>query len=411
MIACEVVIVGGGLGGLTLAASLGAAGIDVVCLEREAPSRTRSAAHDGRTTAIAYGPQQVLAACGVWDKIERDACPILRIHVADQDSPPSLSFLHHEVGAAPFGWIVDNRTLRRALEERIAELKRHVRVLAPAQMATLDCGALQARVTLTDGRVVTAQLAVGADGRRSASREQAGIGSYGWDYGQTAIVATLLHEIPHDNIAVENFLPGGPLATLPMTDARRGHDGLTHRSSLVWSEQTAAAQALMTCDEAAFTAALQEKVGAWLGRVRLEGPRFAYPLNLRRAKRLTAPRFALVSEAAHGIHPIAGQGLNLGMRDIAALRDELVRATRLGLDLGHPDILRRYEHARRFDNGAMVLGMDLLVRLFSNAIPPVQTARRFGLGLVQHIGPVRRFFMRVAMGERDTAPFPTPKTG
>lgn len=388
----EVIIIGGGLGGLTLAASLGAAGIDVICLEREEPRATRTAQYDGRTTAIAYGPQQVLAACGVWPYLEKDACPILHIRVADQDSPPALDFHAREVGDVPFGWIADNLKLRLALEKRIAQLKKHVRVIAPARMAKIEADAASlARVTLTDGCVLTAQLVVGADGRRSESREQMGIKAYGWDYGQTAVVCTVKHDWPHDNIAVENFLAAGPLATLPMTG---------QRSSIVWSERAATAQYLMGLDEKAFTLELESRIGAWLGPIELEGQRFAYPLNLRHAERYTATRFALVSEAAHGIHPIAGQGLNLGMRDIAVLCEELTRAAQLGMDLGDPSILRRYEAARKRDNGPMVFGMDMLVRLFSNSIPPLQSARRFGLGLVKHTGPARRFFMRAAMDRR-----------
>lgn len=386
----EVIIIGGGLAGLTLAASLGAAGIDVICLEREEPARMKAPAFDGRTTAVAGGPKKVLENCGVWEYLAPDACPILSIHVADQDSPPALDFHHHEIGDEPFGWIVENGALRRALQKRIAALKPHVRVVAPAHMKSIACdGAGPARVTLTDGRILTCQLIVGADGRRSETRAQAGIKAYGWDYGQTAIVCTVRHEIPHDNIAVENFLPNGPLATLPLTK---------QRSSIVWSEKSATANFLMALDEKAFTQELQSRVGAWLGAIKIEGKRFAYPLNLKHARRYTATRLALVNEAAHGIHPIAGQGLNIGMRDIAALSAELTRAARLGLDLGHPEILRRYEKARKFDTGTMVLGMDLLVRLFSNASPSLEAARRFGLGAVGLMPPVRRFFMRTAVG-------------
>jgi 2-octaprenyl-6-methoxyphenol hydroxylase len=251
------------------------------------------------------------------------------------------------------------------------------------------CDSEPARIILTDGRVLSCQLIVGADGRRSETREQAGIETYGWDYGQTAIVCTVRHELPHENVAVENFLPNGPLATLPMTK---------QRSSVVWSEKTATANFLMALDEKDFTRALEDKIGPWLGAATLEGKRFSHPLSLQHARRYTSSRLALINEAAHGIHPIAGQGLNIGMRDIAALHAELTRASQLGLDLGNPDILQRYEKARKLDTGTMVLSLDLLVRLFSNAIPPVQAARRLGLGLVSLTPQVRRFFMRTAVG-------------
>jgi len=246
-------------------------------------------------------------------------------------------------------------------------------------------------VTLEDGRIFTADLLVGADGRKSLCREEAGIPLYGWDYHQTAIVCTIKHTKPHHHVAVEHFLPGGPFATLPMTQ---------QRSSIVWTEKTKAAETLLQMDEVEFTELLQEKVEDYLGEVQLTGARYAFPLSMQHAEYYTAARLALIGDAAHGIHPIAGQGFNLGMGDIDALCDELTRAAALGFDLGSMLLLKRYEKRRRFDNGNMVLMTDLLDRLFSNSIMPVQAARRFGLTAVQKLPRLRRYFMRTAMGLR-----------
>jgi 2-octaprenyl-6-methoxyphenol hydroxylase len=389
--ASDAIIIGGGPSGLVMAAALGTAGFTVICLERASPRDTaKSAAADRRTTALSYGSAQILKAAGIWARIEKKACPIRDIRVADQDSPAVLDFHHNEIGKDPFGWIVENQTFRVALARRIRALK-SVHLVTGAAMKSLATDDRAARVTLEDGRVFTAPLVIGADGRNSASRDAAGIAAYGWNYDQTSIVCTLAHEKPHHHVAVEHFLPGGPLATLPMTKKH---------SSIVWTETKAAAAHLMKMSDADFARALEEKVAGWLGRIRLEGARTAYPLSLLRAKRLTAKRFALIGDAAHSIHPIAGQGFNLGMGDIGALRDELLRGASLGLDLGDGEIRRAYERRRKFANGNMALMTDVLDRLFSNTIPPIASVRRFGLGAVQRIMPLRRFFMREAMGVR-----------
>jgi len=388
----DVIIIGGGPSGLALAASLGAEGFSVLCLEREAPkNRNKIAKADGRTTALSFGSSRILEKAGLWPRLEKAACPILAIRIADRDAPNFLDFHHGEIGRDPFGWIIENHIFHHALYEHARNLKT-VR-FEQGIMEDLETDNIEARVTLKDGRVFAAALAVGADGRDSLCRELAGIPSYGWRYDQTAIVCTIVRLKPHHNIAVEHFLPGGPLAVLPMTK---------QRSSIVWTEKNEAAEILMKMDEKNFTRALQEKVQDWLGTIRLAGPRIAYPLSLQHAKHYTARRLALIGDAAHGIHPIAGQGFNLGMGDIGVLVEELTRAARLGLDLGDADILRRYEKRRKFANGNMVFATDALDRLFSNAIPPVEAARRFGLDVVQRMPPLKRFFMCTAMGIRKT---------
>ncbi|MDX2028400.1 MAG: UbiH/UbiF/VisC/COQ6 family ubiquinone biosynthesis hydroxylase [Alphaproteobacteria bacterium] len=382
----DIIIVGGGPSGLSLATSLGAAGLETIVLERAVPP-AKNTRFDGRTLALSFRSAQVLKASGVWPLIEPSACPILDIRIADQNSRAYLDFHHKDIGN-PFGWIVEHHLFRAALEKRVHPMKA-VRVVAPAIVRGMDFDSALARTTLEDGQVFSAPLVIGADGRNSACREAAGIETYGWDYGQTAIACVIRHSLPHQNIAVEHFHPGGPFATLPMTK---------QRTSIVWTEKTKTAEALMEMNREKFTKILQTKVEDWLGDIELLGEPFVHPVSLQHAKTYTAPRLALIGDAAHSIHPIAGQGFNLGMGDIEALTDVLAKAVRLGLDLGSPDVLRRYEKRRKAENGNMVLATDGLVRLFSNAILPMQAARRFGLGAVQNMPALKRFFMRTAMG-------------
>lgn len=386
----DVIVVGGGHAGLSLAASLGAAGIGVVCLERGDFAAKRAMKSDGRTLALSFRSMQHLRQNGVAAFMEKEACPILDIRVADQDSPHYLDFHHQEVGMDPFGWIIENPLFNRALEKRVKQLK-SVKVLSGASVQKIERDTEKACVILEDGRAFEGQLVIGADGRKSLCRHLAEIPVYGWSYHQTATVCTIEHSKPHNNVAIEHFQPGGPFATLPMTH---------QRSSIVWTEKTEVAETLMKLDEETFTQMLQERVEPYLGKVKLTGPRFSYPLTLQHAETYIAPRLALVGDAAHGIHPISGQGFNLGMGDVEVLAEELIRAARLGLDLGQRDLLRRYEKRRKFENGNMVLMTDVLDRLFSNSIPPVQAARRWGLSAVQHMPRLRHFFMRTAMGSK-----------
>lgn len=389
----DAAIVGGGLAGTTMAAILGGAGLRIALIERNAPALLEAPAYDGRTTAITFGSKRIMEAAGLWAGLAPHACPIDDIRIADGKSPLFLHFDSREVGDAPFGWIVENRTIRRALHARIAEI-RSVEHIAPASVAEIDPNGPLARLTLADGRKLAAELIIGADGRDSFIRAASGIETVGWAYGQDAIVTVMGHEVPHGNIAVENFLRAGPFAILPMNDAPDG----THRSSIVWSDRKNSVPLYMRLDGSAFDAELQRRAGAWLGKVWDLGPRFAYPLQLRHAKRYIAPRVALIADAAHVIHPIAGQGLNLGMRDIGLLAELLIERRRSGLDLGDPALLRRYEAGRRLDNVVYSAATDILDRLFSNDVPPIRLARRVGLGTVNRIAPLRRFFMRQAMG-------------
>jgi 2-octaprenyl-6-methoxyphenol hydroxylase len=389
----DVVVVGGGISGATFAAILGDAGLKVALIERQPPAALEGSAYDGRTTAITYGSRKMLEAAGLWDGLAPHACPIDDIRVADNSSPLFLHFDSREVGDDPLGSIVENRLIRIALRQRIDAIA-NVAQISPATVSGLDTEGEIARVTLADGRVITADLVIGADGRESFIRGAAGIKTIGWKYRQHAIVTIMGHELDHQNVAVENFLPPGPFAMLPMVDAPDG----THRSSIVWTDHLDTVPLYMKLDKPAFDAELQKRAGEWLGKVWEIGPRFSYPLALRHATRYVARRVALIADAAHVIHPIAGQGLNLGMRDIGLLAELLIDQRRMGLDLGDTALLRRYEMRRRGDNLAFSAATDILDRLFSNNIPPIRAARRVGLGAVNRVPPLRRFFMRRAMG-------------
>ena len=395
----QVLVVGGGLAGLAQAAHLGRYGIEVVVVDQAPRAAHTDAAYDGRTTAIALGTRRILEAAGVWRRVADEASPILEIRITDAGRPVLLHFDHAEMGDEPFGHIVDNRLLRVRQFELLDDLA-SVRHLAPAKVGALDLGSGLATATLDDGSKIRAELVIGADGRQSFVRRSAGIDTYGWPYRQSAIVLTMTHEEPHNGVALEHFRRNGPFAVLPMTDDADGRP----RSSVVWSETPERATAFARLNLQDFTAELQARVGDWLGAVAVAGRRFVYPLSVLQARRYTAPRLALIGEAAHAIHPIAGQGLNLGLRDAAALTEAVVDAARLGLDIGAPALLAGYARLRRPDNLMMLAATDGLLRLFSNAIPPIRLARGVGLEAVGRLPPVKRFFMSHAMGTGGLVP-------
>ncbi|NBC34836.1 MAG: 2-octaprenyl-6-methoxyphenyl hydroxylase [Alphaproteobacteria bacterium] len=395
----RVLIVGGGLAGMTLANALGAAGVDTVIVDRD-PIETRTAgAFDGRTTAIAHASKRMMEAIGVWAAVEDDASPITDIRIADDHAPVFLHYDHREVGVDPFGHIVENRLLRLAQAARLEALPA-VTMLNGTAVKDLTFGPGLATATLDDGRTIRAELVVGADGRGSFVRRTAGIDTFSWKYRQKAIACTMQHERPHQGVAVEHFMPAGPFAVLPMTDDADG----TPRSSIVWTERADRADGVAALPEPDFDHELQNRVGEYLGRVRHVGGRWVYPLGVIHAERYIGPRLALISEAAHGIHPIAGQGLNMGLRDVAALAEIIVDAARAGLDVGDGEGLGRYQRWRRFDNITLVAVTDGLNRLFSNSIPPVRMARDAGLAIVGRVAPLKRVFMRHAMGTMGELP-------
>ncbi len=390
----ELLIVGAGLAGMCLAAACAGAGIETALVDRTDPAVMVAEPFDGRTTALALGSQRVLAGLGVWPAMAEAAEPIREIRVADGQSSLFLHYDYHLLGEDPLGFIVENRVLRRVLLGHLATLPTLMH-LAPLSVVSVVPDAVGAEAVLADGRRIRALLVAAADGQSSPLRVAAGIRALTWSYPQTGIVCTVRHAEPHRGIAVEHFLDAGPFAILPMTG---------QRSSIVWTERAALAPALLALDDAAFLAELARRFGNHLGELEVEGPRWSYPLSFLQAVRYGAPRLALVGEAAHVIHPIAGQGLNLGIRDVAALAELIVDARRLGLDIGTGAVLAQYESWRRRDAVLLAAVTDGLNRLFSNSLPPLRLARDLGLAAVERTAPLKRLFMRHAMGTLGALP-------
>lgn len=389
----DVAIVGGGMVGLSLACALGQTGLTVAVVDREAPSGQVAPTFDGRASALADATLRLFEGAGIWRHVA-DSTPIAEIRVSDGDSLLFLHYDHRLLGDRPLGRMVENRHIRLALQARLAELP-NVDLIAPMTLASHVRDLNGVALTLADGRTLRARLLVAADGRQSALRQAAGIRTTGWDYRQNGIVATIRHAVPHGNIAHERFLPPGPFAILPLSD---------NRASLVWTEQRDDAARFMAMEKADFDAAIAMRVGGFLGAVESVGPRFSWQLSLHIAERYTDTRLALVGDAAHGIHPIAGQGLNLGLRDVAALAEVIVDGARLGLDPGDAEGLARYQSWRRFDALTMAGVTDVLNRLFANDIAPVRLARDLGLAAVDRLVPLKKLLMRHAMGSVGNLP-------
>jgi 2-octaprenyl-6-methoxyphenol hydroxylase len=397
----ELLIAGGGLIGLLLGTACAGAGLAVAVVDREDPAAMLGETFDGRASAIAYGSQQVLEALGLWRRIAAAAEPIREIRVADGASPWFLHYDHKDLGDhkdpgdhkdlgtdAPLGYIVENRVLRHVLLDSARALP-SLRLLAPLAVEQVEGSPQAATASLSDGRRLQARLVAAADGAASSLRRAAHIRTLEWRYPQTGIVTAVRHARPHRGVAVEHFLPAGPFAILPMTG---------NRSSIVWTERAALAARLAALPDAAFAAEVAARFGDFLGALEPVGPRSTYPLGLLLAERYAATRLALVGEAAHVIHPIAGQGLNLGIRDVAALAEIVIDWRRLGLDIGDDRVLARYQRWRRFDTMLLAAVTDGLNRLFSNRIAPLRLARDFGLAVVDRLPPVKRLLMRDAMG-------------
>jgi 2-octaprenyl-6-methoxyphenol hydroxylase len=385
----DVLIVGGGFVGLALACGLAESMVASVVVEAGDPRAALAQSFDGRASAIALTSRRLLDSIGVWSKLAGEAAPMLDIRVSEGSSRLFLHYDHREVGNEPFGHMVENQVLRRALLQRAEELPA-IRLLAPAVTATLERREEGVEARLSDGARIRAALVVAADGRGSRVREEAGIRVTRWAYRQSAIVTTVEHERSHDFVAHEHFLPSGPFAILPLLPQTR--------SSIVWTERAEVAPAIMALDDVAFTVQLRRRFGGFLGDVRPVGPRFCYPLSLQYAAAARGRRLALVGDALHAMHPIAGQGLNMGFRDVAALIDVIADEAAAGRDPGSTTALARYERWRRFDNTLMLAMTDALNRLFSNDFAPLRLARDIGLAAVNQTPLVKRFFMRQAMG-------------
>ncbi len=393
----DLVVVGAGFVGLVFALAAARAGLRVAVVDRADARQVLDTGFDGRVSAISAGSRRVLAALGLWDGLGPSATAILDIRVTDGDAPAFVRFDHRELeretDGAPLGHIVENRILRRVLWEA-ARVTPGLTVAAPVEVVAIEVEGARARVTLADGGVLDARLVVGADGRGSLVRRVAGIAVTEWSYGQSALVVTVIHERPHQGVAEEHFLPAGPFATLPLADDAAGR----HRSSVVWADRGDRIADFLALGDGDFDAELARRFGDQLGAVHAEGPRWSYPLALTLAESYVAQRLALIGDAAHAIHPIAGQGLNLGLRDAAALVEVVVDAHRLGLDPGMKTQLLDYERWRRFDNTCLAAMTDLLNRTFSHAFPPLALARAVGLAAMNRFGPARRAMMREAMG-------------
>jgi len=393
----DILILGGGLVGSALAIALDAHGLTSIVVDPADPAVVTAAGFDGRASAIASAPMRMLETIGVADRLAGKGCPIEGIRVSDGLDPGALDFVP-QGGEDALGTMFENRDLRAALLDAAeaapgVDLRMTTRAL---EVVRDDFGV---RATLSDGGQVRARLLVGAEGRNSPTRDAAGLNVARWSYDHVALVTSIGHERPHDNVAYEIFYPEGPFAILPLIDDDRGH-----RSAIVWSVRGAQAPGMQKLGERGYLAELERKMGGFLGKLTWLGPRFAHPLGFHHAATITSDRLALVGDAAHGIHPIAGQGVNVGFRDVAALVEVLVDGKRIGLDLGDPALLKRYERWRSLDTFMVSLATDGLTRLFGIPGKTASAARRFGLSTVQRSPALKDRFIAEARGESGALP-------
>lgn len=388
-----MLIVGGGLNGPVLALALAQAGLSSIVLDAQSAAARADPEFDGRAYALALSSQRLLAALGLWRALAPRAQPIEAIRISDGRpgegaSPLFLHFDGQEVDEGPMGQMLEDRFLRGALLAAI-DAEPGVEHRAGVAVVGQAVGPGAVSVTLADGTTLAGSLLVGCDGRASGVAARAGIGRRGWDYGQISLVCAVAHERPHRGVAHQFFMPSGPLAILPLPG---------ERSSIVWTERAGRARAIAALDPAGYLAELRPRFGDFLGAIGLEGARWSYPIGLSLAERWTLPRIALAGDAAHGIHPLAGQGLNLGLRDAAALAEVLAAALRRGEDIGSADVLDRYARWRRFDTGLLAAATDGINRLFSNDNPLLRLGRDLGLGLVNRLPAARRALIAEAAG-------------
>jgi 2-octaprenyl-6-methoxyphenol hydroxylase len=387
----EVVVGGAGFAGLALAIALRQGLGDPFTVTVADPALAHARSKDPRASAIAAAARRLFEAIGVWGSVAENAQPILDMVVTDSKlddatRPAFLTFDGEVEEGEPFAHMIENRHLVDALVGKAKSLGIELRATA---VASFVADANSAKVRFADGETITARLLVGADGARSLIRERAGIATHGWNYDQSAIVTTVAHEREHNGRAEEHFLPAGPFAILPLTG---------RRCSIVWTETSGDADRIVALPDSEFHAELEKRFGLQLGDIEVVGPRRAFPLGLFTARTFIGERLALVGDAAHIIHPIAGQGLNMGLRDVAALAEAIADAARLGLDPGGPEVLERYQRWRRFDTMTMGVATDGLNRLFSNHSDMLRLVRDVGLGLVEQMPILKRMFIREAAG-------------
>ena len=392
----DAIVFGGGMIGLALASALDSSGVSAIVVDPGDPEPRASAAFDGRTSAVSSSSMRMLETIGVADRLAARGCPIWRIAVADGLEPGGLHFDPDD--KEPLGWMHENRHLRAALRAR-AEQGRNSWLLWKSRVTSVERGDYGVVVALDDGRKLHAPLLIGADGRNSPTRDAAGIRVARWRYEHQAIVSVLRHELPHENVAYEIFYPTGPFALLPMTDDAQGH-----RSAIVWSVPDEGAAGWLSLSDDDFAAEARAAMGGFLGQIAMLAPRSSYPLGFHHAAQITARRLALVGDAAHAIHPIAGQGLNLGFRDVAALAQVLVEGARLGLDLGDRQLLDRYQRWRSLDALSVAFATDSLTRIYGVPGKTASAVRRFGMGLIERISPIKNRLMSEARGTSGDLP-------
>jgi 2-octaprenyl-6-methoxyphenol hydroxylase len=393
----DVIILGGGLVGSALAVALSAHGLGAIVIDIADPAVILAAGFDGRASAIASAPSRMLGAIGVLDRLAGAGCPIQGIRVSDGLDPGKLDFAPQD-GDTALGTMFENRLLRRALFEA-AQAAPGVEVRMQTRAVSTVRDAHGVTVTLDSGDVIRAPLLIAAEGRNSPTREAAGLKVARWQYDHSAIVTSLHHEHSHENIAFEIFYPQGPFAILPLNDDADGH-----RSAIVWSVKRHEAPGMVKLSDRGFLAECDKKMGGFLGKLGPLGNRWSYPLGFHHAATITGERLALVGDAAHGIHPIAGQGVNVGFRDVATLVEVLVEGKRTGLDLGDPQVLARYERWRSLDTFMVAAATDGLTRLFGIPGRTANAARRFGLAAVDRMPPLKNRFMAEARGESGDVP-------
>jgi 2-octaprenyl-6-methoxyphenol hydroxylase len=390
----DVIILGAGLVGLTLAIALDKHGLTSIVVDPVDPETTLTPQYDGRATAVSSSSWRMLDTIGVGERLQGQGCPIAAIRVSDGLDPGGLQFDPPQ-GDDPLGIMFENRLLRGALRNTARECA-NVNLVMPARAAEVVRDTNGARIALEDSRLLAAPLLIGAEGRNSPTREAANIPVARWNYDHAAIVATVTHERHHENVAYEIFYPTGPFAILPMLPG--------NRSAIVWSVPADDSTAMMGLPDRAMAHEVEKRMGGFLGAVEMAGPRSFYRLGFHHAARLTAERLALVGDAGHGIHPIAGQGLNLGFRDAAALAQVLVEGARLGLDLGDAQLLDRYNRWRSVDTFMVAAATDGLTRLYGIPGRTASVVRRFGMGMVQRMGPLKDRLMAEARGESGDLP-------
>src|SRR4051812_14226886 len=392
----DVIIFGGGLVGLALASALDSSGLSAILVDPADPSPRGDASFDGRTSAVSSSSMRMLQTIGVADHLAEPGCPIRRIAVADGLEPGGLHFDAED--DEPLGWMHENRHLRSALHAR-SDTGKNLWLMWKSKVTDVERGEHGVTVSLADGRKLHAPLLVAADGRNSATREAADIRIARWKYAHQAIVSVLRHERPHDHVAYEIFYPTGPFALLPMNDDAGGH-----RSAIVWSVPNEDASGWLALNDGDFAAEAEAAMGGFLGRIAMLAPRSSFPLGFHHAAHITAQRLALVGDSAHAIHPIAGQGLNLGFRDVAALAQVIVEGARLGLDLGDQQLLDRYQRWRSLDALSVAFATDTLTRIYGVPGKTASTVRRFGMGLIDRISPIKDRLMSEARGTSGDLP-------